>query len=224
MKHLIINLIFSLLILETYANELTKICSKQITDSIIVSDFYNSDNTIIRKEALRSAFSEIVPPDSDYLKLNESFTPLEMLRDALQDKSPIIVEEAIQITGEKKIVILEEQLINLYNEADKLYPGYGERLKFKIINSLGKIGGRNTIDFLHGEILRDQGTLFGIEIINSVKELKAKELIAPLIEYKGILKQKIEFMKQSNYDPMIYSQHEMIIDMIDEVIDYLENL
>lgn len=186
---------------------LVSISAEAQKESIITA--YQSKNSITRKKALRSA------------SLHRSIWVQNLLATALKDKSPIVVEVAVQEIGNLRLVELSDNLISLYFNAEKKFKGYGDRVKYSIIPALGKLGTGKSKKLLIDLLAKDNGSQMGEFLLVGIKELKDKFLINNVRLYSAKMKSIISQKKAMDLDPITWSINLALIDLAFSVEAYL---
>lgn len=142
----------------------------------------------------------------------------------LADKAPNVVEAAVLQIGRMKSTGFEDQLIQVFNGAQKAHPGYGERVRLACLSSLGKIGGANTARLLSDALAKDQGTVEGGVLLKAVRELKDPTLIRDLEAYTDKMTAQIEKGKTAKDNPLLYSMALQHLAYAEKTIEMLRRL
>lgn len=158
-----------------------------------IKSMFHSDNSLQRKEAIHQA------------AICGELWVAQMLETALDDKSPVVVEAAVQEIGNLRLISLAPRLITLYTQSDSRFAGYAERVKFALIPSLGKLGGETVTGFLKRELEHDNGTELGEAILSAVRLSGDAALIDDVRDYAYKMDQYIANAQAKNLDPIVYS-------------------
>lgn len=181
--------------------------------SAVIKRYQTSDNAIDRRYAL-----------NDLKALSGHATPRwasDLLKTALNDNDPIVVEEAIFQIGNLRMADFSPELTAMYNNAEKRFLGYSIRLQYAIISTLGKIGGTSSKEFIAQLLRTDNGSDYGEFILMAIKDLNTKELVSDVAAYAVKMKKIVEKAKAKNLDPLLYSRKLWYIQVASEVQDAL---
>ncbi len=184
--------------------------SQEMADAASCIRVYKaSDNSVTRRQALNALDEVVTRRGMDTPKVVK-----DILLSALNDKSPVVVATAVDQVGKFELHDLSERLINLYNNADKMFQSaYADRVKFSIVPALGKSGGNGVASFLSDLLAEDNGSVMGEYILLAMKELHDISLVDDVKKYKTKMEGLVRFAKAKNHDPLMYSRKLMYIDL-----------
>ena len=142
-----------------------------------------------------------------------------LLREAIGDKSPVVVAGAVQQIGDLGLREFNADLIELYRVAEKRfkYPGYTERVQCAIITALGKIGNSEARTFLADLLNNDKGSFKGGLLLAAIEELNDPAFIKDLKKYKAKIKQSIRDAREAGVDPFLYSDKTSYVRQAEEI-------
>jgi hypothetical protein len=118
-----------------------------------------------RKQVNRSSS----PEDADNLKM--------LLISGLEDRYPNVAIEAVETIGILNDKTMETDVISVYENAQKKYYGYFERVQIAAIETLGKIGGEETSRLFKQLLLTEENSYLLNSILNSIQTLNDKSMI-----------------------------------------------
>ena len=169
----------------------------------ITNAFKTSNNSVDRRELLTSL--------RNYAPEEGEKTPawiIDLLGEALKDNNPVVVAEAVFQVGEFKVTEYNDELVQLYKDAESKYQhcGYAERVRFSIIPALGKIGNSETKAFVADLLRYDNGSYMGQFLLEAVKSFNDPSFINDLKIYKYKMQSFIQSSKDKGHNPIIYSR------------------
>lgn len=191
------------------------VTAAEISDGASIIKSYNtSDNSVNRRELLISL--------DNFLPQNGEMAPQwvsELLGNALNDKSPVVVTEAVYQIGQFELSEYNSNLITLYNETEKKYGycGYTERVQYAIIPALGKIGNTEAKTFISDLLKNDNGSQMGEFLLKSIKDLNDQAFLDDINKYVAKMKDMIKITKEKGLDPIIYSRYLCYVQLAAEV-------
>lgn len=176
----------------------------------IISTFSASDNSVKKTELLFS------------LKKYLSQKPLwikELLAKALNDKSPVVVAEAVYQIGEFEFIEFNTELIKLFNDAEKRFGSlcYAERVRCAVIPALGKIGNNKAKAFIAGLLKNDKGSFMGQFMLSAMKSLNDPVFVKDVRLYRAKMEKYVKDAAASGLDPFLYSDKASYIKLAEEV-------
>lgn len=183
----------------------TQVRATDLNDRASIESAFDSENSIVRRNALYAAAH------------HQGLWVGNLFKTALADKSPVVVEVAVQQIGNLKLGSLTSQLITQYHQAEVLYKGYAERVRYAIIPALGKLGGPEATAFLVDLLQNDKGTYMGGFILSAIQELGDKSLISNVQQYAEKMNGVVVKAKAQNYDPLAYSMQLQYIEIAKKV-------
>ncbi len=177
---------------------------KMATVASCISVYEESDNSVTRRQALNT-LEDVVTRRG----INTPKVVRDLLVNALNDKSPVVVSVAVYQIGNFGIPGLDTKLINLYDEVEKKYSAsYARRIQYAIVPALGKTGGAEASVFLSRLLAEDNGTAMGEFLLLAINELHEPALIDVVSQYKVKMQGMVQYAKSQNVDPLIYSRRE----------------
>ncbi len=166
-----------------------------------LDSYQSTENTILKKKVLQT-LSDGFSPETDVV----APWKVTFLRDVLQERSPLLVEEASHQIGNLHIQDLTQNLIVLFNSAEEKYQGYSERVQIAIVNTLGKTGGTSTTQLFTKFLENDNGAYLGYEVLAAIKQLNNPVFIDCLNRYALKMDARIAELKTKNANPIFYSK------------------
>lgn len=208
-KFLSIHLLLIFLLIFSALN-ITVTAAESTDGASIIKRYNTSDNSVNRRELLISL--------DNFLPQNGEMAPQwvsELLGNALDDKSPVVVAVAVFQIGQFKLSEYNINLIILYKEAEKKYGycGYAKRVQYAIIPALGKIGNQETKAFISNLLENDNGSQMGEFLLKAIKDLNDQAFLDDLATYVAKMENLIKIAKGKGLDPLIYSRKLMYIDL-----------
>lgn len=180
----------------------------------VVNTYRSSENAIIRKNALKK-LSVITFVQTDQLgpqwKRN-------LLKEALYDKNPIVVEEVICQIGELNIHDLNPLLIQLFSTSEVRFRGYSGRIQIAILRTFGRIGDEEVKKLLVDFLTNDKGSFLAGKVLLTIKELNDPSLVEIVQEYSQKMDAKVAKLKAQNVDPMQYSMFLMHSELAKDIV------
>ncbi len=169
---------------------------------IIATAFNATDNTIKKCELLFS-LKKLIPE-------TDRQTPVwigELLGSALNDKSPVVVADAVYLIGEFNLAEYTPNLIALYNELRIKFgtSGYSERVQCAIITALGKNGTIEAKTFLSRLLQSDKGSFRGEYILSAIEQIDDPVFVKDVIDYKTRMETFVANAKRQGCNPFLYS-------------------
>lgn len=175
--------------------------------------FRTSENSIDKRRILQSL--------SEIGAVQPTAVPqwkVDLVRNALSDKSPVVVEAAAKQAGNLVLKELTPQLISLFESAgDRFYGGYAERVRVSLFHALGKTGGNKATDLFKDFLKKDNGSFLAESALLAVKELNNPELVPTVKNYILKMETRVSEGKALNADPIRYSRYLKYIQLGKEV-------
>lgn len=183
-------------------------------NATIITIFNTSDNSVKKCEVLFSL--------KKFIPKNGENTPLwisELLGNALNDKSPVVVADAVYQIGEFRFTKYNSSLIALFKNAEIKHrtSGYTERVQCAIITTLGKIGNSEAKTFLSELLRNDKGTYIGQFILGAIENLNDPVFINGVKQYKAKMEMYVANAKKQGCDPFLYSVKLAYIKFAEEI-------
>ena len=169
----------------------------------IVKKFNSSQNSVEKRELLESL-------ENFTLEAGEKAPQwvVDLLSDALRDRSPVVVAEAAFQVGQFNVVELNTNLLSLYKESVTKFgaSGYERRVQYSIIPSLGKVG-NNEAKVLISDLLRkDNGTAIGNYLLEAIRNSNDPVFLNDLKLYKHKMANYVDLARGRGDDPILYSR------------------
>lgn len=176
----------------------------------ITKTFVASENSVEKNRILFS-LKEYLPQKPQWVR--------QLLVTALNDKSPVVVAEAVYQIGAFGFSDCNAELIKLYRVAEKRFrsPGYTERVHCAIIPVLGKTGNSEARTFIASLLRIDNGSYKGGFLLAAVEELNDPVFIKDLRSYKARIERQVRQAKASGVDPFLYSDKTSYIKLATEI-------
>ncbi len=169
----------------------------------IIQTYSSSENSVERRLTLLSL------NDYDLVKNSNDLTWInELLGNALSDKSPVVVSEAVRQIGRFQLDDYGLTLINLFNSAESLYgaSGYNRRVQYEIILTLGFLPSLEVKTFIEDLLAKDEGTAMGQFLLTSIENLADPLFLNVVKNYKHKMHAALMKAKNQGDDPILYSR------------------
>ena len=190
--------------------------------------FHDTDNSVTRMQILHqvgktkdskakadgSAAAEALLTDEDKT----------LLLEALEDTRPTVVEASVRRIGELKAVEIEPQLITLFSDAEKRFPGgYAERLKATIIAATGRCNSPQTVPFIENLLRYGSENQYFETILLAARETGNPALLSAVREFRNRLETELQQKTDAGANPMTTSRLRMVIGLAKDVESDLLN-
>jgi hypothetical protein len=164
----------------------------------IVNTFITAENSVEKSQLLFS-LKKYLPQKPTWIK--------DLLKKALNDRSPVVVAEAVHLVGEFGFAGFNTDLTKLYGDVEKRFTshGYIERVQCAIIPALGRIGDSAGKKFLANLLRSDNGSYQGGFLLAAVDELNDPVFVKDIKAYKARLEKLVKEAKAAGIDPFLYS-------------------
>lgn len=173
----------------------------------ITFSYHNSKNTVERKHALGKLSTLHEQPEATIAvpgAENEDVTKL--LREALNDPSPTVVEKAIQQIGILRLQSMANDLDKLYKNADEEFGAYSERIKMNILNAAGNLKGIFAAKLFTATLEKDFGNPLSETALNSIEKLEDPSMIPVLETFADKMENIVRSGKKDKINPLLYSE------------------
>lgn len=164
----------------------------------IIESFQKNQPISEKKSALAALSTIVSTPAPQWSR--------EILETALTDKNPEVVELAIRQVGNLRIANYSLKLIELFQQSDKLYINYADKIRYAIVSTLGKLGSTPAKRFIHDLLQNDDGSDLGQFILMAVKDLNDEGFITDLHEYSFKMRKIASCADDAQKDPLLYSR------------------
>lgn len=192
----------------------TSVAAQNI-DSISAT-YKMSENAIVRKDALKELSKK---PENSGARSNRVAAPGNtnapsntnnekaalLIREALNDPNPTVVEEAIVQAGELKLQGFSENFYQLYFKKSKNFGGYHERIQCAILISAGKIADNTSKKLLLEVLAKDNGDALSSILLSAINQMNDESTVEPLIQYAEKLEQIVKTSQQAGVNALLYS-------------------
>ncbi len=192
--------------------------SAQESDSTIMA-FNNVDNAILRKQMLvqelakDSAQETFSMARSAVSKSNNDALILE----ALSDKSPTVVEKAIQLAAGNNSPVIINKLFAIYDSALENYLGYDERLQSAVLTSLASSNDARVAPLYKEIIARDLSSSILNVVLSACTENSDSTLTLAVEEYITKAEAALVSVKESGANSLIWSDLSQTLNLAKEV-------
>ena len=188
----------------------TTVASESSESANITNTFINSDNSVKKTEILFSL--------KKYLLQKPSWIK-ELLGRAIDEKSPVVVAEAVYQIGEFGFIEFNAALIKLYNDADKRFGSisYAERVRCAVIPALGKIGNNEAKVFIAKLLNNDMGSFMGPFLLMAIQNLNDPVFVKDVKLYRARMEKLKKDAEAAGIDPFLYSDKASYIKLAAEV-------
>lgn len=198
-----ISCFFTFLFFFVYIGDANVHAAETIEVASISSVYYSSDNSVTRRTALRSLNSIAVEEGK---KAPQWVS--ELLGDALNDKSPVVVATAVKQIGRFKLIEYNTDLVHLFQNADQRFgaSGYTHRVQYAVIPALGML---NTAEAkqLVAELLRsDNGSAMGQYLLSAILSFNDPAFLNDVKIYKHKMNSAVVASREKGDDPILYSR------------------
>jgi hypothetical protein len=147
--------------------------------------FHSANNAFEKRQALReigkSVVSRQAPPNEPgsqmSLRSTLSQADISLLQEGLNDPNPTVVEQALLQIGKLKVVELNNNVLNVYANANSRFQGYSERIQIDVIKAIGDMGSLDNAGFLIALIDHKVQSPRIHEVLLSVEKLHATNAI-----------------------------------------------
>jgi len=176
----------------------------------MIGAFSASNNSVKKTEHLYALRA--------YLPAKEAWIR-QLLEMAIDDRSPVVVAEAVCQIGEFGFTESDTVLIQLYTDAQKRFGSiaYTERVRCAIITALGKIGGANATAFVAGLLKQDKGSFAGRFMLTAIGEINDESLVEDVRSYRIMLEEYVKNAEKAGIDPFLYSDKIDCIGLASEI-------
>lgn len=176
----------------------------------IINSFTASDNSVEKSRILFS-LNSYLPQKPPWVK--------RLFKTALNDRSPVVVADAVRQIGAFGFSDCNTDLIRLYKGAEKRFgsAAYVERVQCAIIQALGEIGNGEAKRFISGLLKSDNGSYKGRFLLSAVAELHDPVFIEDIRLYSRKLEKYVAFAKERGREPFLYSEEANYIEQIKKI-------
>ncbi len=181
----------------------------------LLHSFNNSNNSVERREIITSLkiyLPEIGEETPEWVE--------ELLGTALNDKHPVVVAAAAYQIGQFNLAAFNDDLIQLYKDADSKFSasGYHEKVKSAIIPTLGIIGNAEAKVLISKLLKEDKGyTCMGDYILEAIKNSSDPAFVQDLKLYAHKMSAFVEEAVKEGTDPMHYSSQLRYMELAFEI-------
>lgn len=143
--------------------------------------FHSANNAFEKRVALRNignidAIRNLQPVEAasgDSLESSLSSIDIALLEEALKDPHPTVVDQSVILIGKLKVVELNKPLLEVYANANNLFPGYSERIQISVIRAIGNIRSPENEVFLTALIDQQVSFSYMHEVLQAIKTMHA---------------------------------------------------
>ena len=185
------------------------------TDGASMVKIFNTSENSVEKRELLVSLKNLMPEAGE----KAPQWVVDLLRTALQDKSPVVVAEAAYQVGQFNAVGLNADLLTLYKESVKRFgaSGYERRVQYSVIPSLGKIGNSEAKALIADLLTNDKGSAMGEYLMQAMKNSNDPAFLKDLKLYRQKMANLVEVAKREGADPIFYSRKLAYIQIAEEV-------
>ncbi|HLV30880.1 MAG TPA: hypothetical protein VKY57_04865 [Chitinispirillaceae bacterium] len=181
----------------------------------LYQEYKSSKSGQVKTRIIRSLINNLTHYDDNDIKNIEI-----IIHYGLNEKEPLVVQEAIFAAGKFKSRSLMPELNELYRKGCNQYPGSQSIIKQKIIKAIGKIGGDESEKFFTEEIINKKISR-ETEMILSIlldKDKLSEKLVSSTVALRDMLLQIINNVETTPENSIKYSQHRMILSLANTLI------
>lgn len=129
-----------------------------------------------------------------------------LIMSGLKDKYPNVVVEATKYIGLLMKTDMESDLISVYENATKTYPGYWEKIQLTILETLGKIGGVETSKLFKSILSAGQTSTLSSATLKASETLNDVSMIPYIEEFQNKMEGFVAAGRNRGDNPMLYSE------------------
>ena len=180
----------------------------------IVKIFSTSENSVEKRELLVS-LKNFVPEAGE----KAPQWVVDLLGNALKDKSPVVVAEAALQIGKFNVLEYNAALITLFKEAGNKFgaSGYDRRVQYSIIPALGKIGNKEAKGLISNLLEKDNASAMGYFLLEAIRNSNDPAFLYDLKLYKNKMLNFVDIAKKRGDDPLLYSRKLAYIELVTEI-------
>ena len=152
--------------------------------------------TLIQKDAAKSQTNQV---------LEESTIP-DILNAALEDESPVVVEQAIRVIKDNKRRSFTKQVIKSYTDAELRFGGYSERVKLSALSALGEISDSESSKLFSEILSKENASAIAEHTLLAIQTSGDKSLAEDVKTFATRMDMIVEQARRRGNDPLLYSQ------------------
>lgn len=211
-------------LLVTVCSVCTVIHAQDIVE--ISSAYHNSDNALVRKNALRQLSKK--QDKTMGVRTPQTLSPTSqeaevLIKQALNDPNPTVVEEAIVQAGQLSLTSIEQDMYRLYMNAEKRFGSYSERIICAIYKAAGDLGGAMSKKILLEELRKDRGSYRSGLLLDAFLHMEDASVITEIKEYAERMEKIAYEGKRRGDNPLLYSNALTSADKAHQVVSLLAN-
>ncbi|MBN1979979.1 MAG: hypothetical protein JW795_00500 [Chitinivibrionales bacterium] len=170
-----------------------------------VHSFHTSENTTTKRKILLSLFDEI----SEQVQLPTPQWKIELLREALNSKNPLIVETAARLIPFTNDPVLYRETVQKFRGADTLFGAYADRVRVSLIAPLCAYKSKETTRALVDFLSLDNGSDIAVDVLQAVQRIGDVSLLPAVREYCQKMQLLAFHLRSHNSDPLQFGRYQM---------------
>lgn len=180
----------------------------------ILDAFKHSDDVTTKRKTLQKISMEPADRENDSTMLWRK----ELIRLALLDRSPLVIEEAAHQIQKLKMGNFNAELLVLLESAQQRFSGYAPRVQVSLIAALGAVGDSMVSLRLCEHLDRDSGSILAPDLLLALKDLKKSVATDAVKRFIARMEEQIQRMKAMNLDPIYYFNYQLYIEFGKDVL------
>lgn len=191
--------------------------SEECTAGGVLESFKTSDNSIVRKKIIQDLFTADTRSGVPIPEWK-----IELLVEALHDKSPIVVESAINQLRTIDATPFLRDLTILFKEAESRFGTYTNRLRVALIEVFGYQKDRESTRVLAEFLSLDMGSDIAGDLLQALKRIDDRSLLPVVREFYQKMQLMVFHLQMRQTDPLLLGRYKLYAQLAQDVEQSLQ--